>query len=1161
MDSRKPTIIHLPFTRKIELLLIQDDQPMRPLEGLQDTLPFAADSQGGWICAAKASNNKWGYLNHQGEWIIPPKLDEAKTFADGIARFCENGLWGYINLQGEIIASPQFKNAAAFRKGYARVMDNGWGFINHRGEKIIAPEYLNATDFCEGFASVEVKAMEWKIINTKGEFTCKKIFSVINTFSKNGLASATLSSAKEIKNNQIKIGFINTAGEWVIEPKFADAKAFGDSHYASASLDTHNYGLIDQQGNWLIEPKHERIYSFNEYDLAFFEDRGYDIKHGFIDAQGKVLIEGGYDLKAHMPCGIARENCSYINSKGEKLPVKGIQYGIDFDNELQAAIVNLEAESSMGRWAMLQTNGDVRKVSDQILEPLVTDIGWVDLQVSSSAVPFLNKANGISWLNGKADEIYSALIHNGVIELKNAQGDVIWTCHDMPEAKTPAVFFNASSADFFRGISNTHSIKDYASNLLKNSESRLQKFINKEELSFEMLNQEEDCDFDYSFPDFFDYEEDELEDEGLNHEILQSYVICEHQKILHLYQNEFHSGVYNFLWTSQLEQVKQLRAQLTEKLTQIWGQADPDPEFISYWGNEARQNNIYCEDLIGWRVPLQQPLSDQATLPDENYQWLILLTACGTGDGDQWLTCWLMTAPSADAIHIAKSLRNNASRKNKTNTKIVHRIVSPDVEIPLIPDSYNGWFDIALQHPMNIGEIPEEWIDDKMVDAAIGANIDALTYTPAKWQTRERLTKLIAQDLQIAVQIPPQSMTEEGLDQARSLYENEPEWNSRDSRHCQLPAKWDQDSFYEIWGCLLNKDMARKGIIGGACLGDLPVWLRTDEIETLAVQVDINNLRHLDKRKITPEFVAQVTGQELGHFLENLPFGLLTPALCLDAINNHQASLEDIPSMVRTTEVCIAALKNNFEDFIYVPNQYRIKVIDELIQQFSAEVTKTEGILITYLYDQRAWAKLWVQDYQGAIDDINFSIDTYHDKADAHYILASAYFKLGKTTDACREAAKVLALDPNYKTPWTNEKTHWVHQLIQQESSVADYAKKLQENPAELQNISREDITEELVKIALAAEPATIQYVPKRFMNSDRYLLALKQKHKEFRQIPTRFLTEEMCIEYINNYGWNLDKIPGEFKTLNVCLVAVKYSAHIIRLVPEELRAEVAAAI
>lgn len=1156
MLSDKPRLIHLPFTTKMKLLLIKEDRAIYPKEGLQRVLPFEADANGGWICAAKATNDKWGYLNGDGEWVIPPILDDAKTFSDGIARFCENNLWGFINLRGEKITPAIYPNATAFRQGYARVLENGWGFINNQGEKIIPTEFHNATDFCGGIASVEVQSMQWRIINTQGEFTCKKTFSVIDRFSKNGLAGASLSSAKEIRNKQIKIGFINAQGDWVIEPKFRDIKAFGDMHLTSASLDEKTYGLINEEGSWVVEPCYDRLYPFNEYGLAFFEDRGYNTKHGFVDAQGTVVMQGGYDLKSPMPCGIARENCRYINAKGEKLPTAGIQYGIDFDGNLQAAIVNMKSESPMGNWGLLQASGDVYKIGDNILEPLVTNIGWVDLQFSSDAVPFLTNDNKISWLNGKAEEVYSAHICDTTIELKNAQGKAIWSSDDISDIKIPDVFFNISENKFLFNIPNIYGIKDFAEKLLKNSEARLHSFVEGEELKLDRINQECNRSFDYNLQELFDCEEEDLENEELSYDILQSYLICEHQKVLHVYQNEFHAGTYNFFWDAQIEQAKELKSALVEVLTQTYGEPDPDPEFFSYWGNEDGML-----DMQAWCIDLKTLLLEEFILPDTNKQWLILYTYQDSGDGDQWLTSWLMTAPSADAAYIAKALRNKKPlTQAKSASKSSHKTIAPSVEIPDVPVDYNGWLEIAVQHKMNIGEIPEKWIDDKMVDSAIAADTKALAYTPVKWQTAERLAKLITQDLKVALHIPPQCMTEEGLDLARSLYEHEREWNSHDSRCCELPAEWNQDSFYQLWGCLLNAEMAHKGIIGGAALNKLPVWLKTDEIEMLAVRIDIHNLRYMKKEKITPELIASLSSVGHGEILDCIPFQLLTPELCLDSINNQGLSLEDVPTLSRTQEVCVAAMRNNLDNFIYVPDKYRIEVIDQLIALSSGEVVDSEETPVNCLYVQRAWAKLWAGDYSGAIADVQLSINERPDEAHAHYILASAYHKLGKIKDACREAKIVLSQEPHYTPAWSHEKTTWLHQLSQENNSSPDHAEQLRKYPSTLKEIPRDELTEELIDIALSANSEAIKFVPKRFMNSQRYLIALQQHHKTLWQIPKKFLTEAICIQYVSSNGWRLTSIPKEFKTFSVCLAAVRESSYVIKYTPETIKADVAAA-
>lgn len=1159
LKTNKPIVIHLPFSSKMELLLIQGEKAISPVGGLQKILPFEADGIGGWICAAKAGSDKWGYLNDLGEWVVPPTLDDAKTFSEGIARFCENNLWGFINLRGEKITPAIYPNATAFRHGFARVQENGlWGVVNDRGEKAIAAQFHNSTNFCKGFASVEIKPNEWKIINDRGEFACEQSFGVIKQFSENGLAAASLSEAQDIRNKQIKFGYINTQGQWVIAPKFCDANAFGESHLASAAVEKDCYGLIDENGNWVVEPKHKDIYPFNEYGLAFFADNGWSIKHGFLDAEGKIIMAGGYHLKSPMPCGIARENSTYYNAHGEKLS-SDIQYGIDFDEELQAAIVNIKSETPMGSWGFLQANGEVYRIGGNILEPLVNGIGWVDLQFSSSAVPFLNKNNGVSWLNGRAEEVYSAAIHQGIIELTDAQGKLLWKSSNVVNPKTPDAFFNITVSHFFENIKQVDDLQNLSQKMLADSEMRLHSFVKNEKLIFEKGDQEEGRDYDYSFEELFCYDDEEdLEGEVLSHEVVQSYLICERQKVLHLYQNEFHTGTYDFLWDSQLVQVKSLQSELVEKLTRFFGEPDPDPEFIAYWGEEQakHQNQVHWDDVFAWRIPLQNPISDQSLLPDGNYQWLILYVSPGWGDGDQWQNTWLMSAPSVDAIYVAKAIRNKKllDTQQKNGKTISHKIVAPEVDAPELPVDYQSWLEIAKQHHMNISEIPEKWIDDKMVDAAISANIKALTHTPAKWQTAARLKKLIEQNLGTALAIPPQCMTEEGLELARSLYEHTSEWNSHDSRCCELPSRWDQDSFYQVWGCLLDASMARKGIVGGASLNNLAVWLRTDEIEMLAVCRDTDNLRYIDKKKITPELLTQI-GLETDELIDSLPFELLTPALCLNAILTHSVSLRDVPAILRVPDICVAALKNNFPDFIYVPDRYRIQVVDELIRDFAVEVD-ADDTYIAYLYCQRAWAKLWAQDYQGAIDDVTRSLDKCPDEADAYYIRACAYLKLGKFTEAYREAEKVLSLDSNYKTPWANENTHWLVQIAQQKSGDSAI---LQKNPVELESIAREHITEEIIQIALAADPQAIQYVPKRFMNSERYLLALKQGHKKFRQIPTRFLNEEICIEYVRESGRNLGELPNEFKTFAVCLAAVKSSSYAIKLVPEVLREKVKA--
>ena len=77
---------------------------------------------------------KNGYINSQGEMVIPPRFEWAGFFAaNGLAPVQENGKWGYINTKGEMMIPPRFEDTLGFEDTYglASVKENGkWGYIN-----------------------------------------------------------------------------------------------------------------------------------------------------------------------------------------------------------------------------------------------------------------------------------------------------------------------------------------------------------------------------------------------------------------------------------------------------------------------------------------------------------------------------------------------------------------------------------------------------------------------------------------------------------------------------------------------------------------------------------------------------------------------------------------------------------------------------------------------------------------------------------------------------------------------------------------------------------------------------------------------------------------------------------------------------------------------
>lgn len=127
-------------------------------------------------------NDRMGFVNQQGDWVIEPQYDKARAFRNGLAPVYVGKNWGYINAKGEMVIKPQYPDAEIFsRDGLAPVkVGKEWGFVDASGELTIPAQYaisvalvgfLTGGDekgFINGLARVKHKG-KWGFINTKGQ--------------------------------------------------------------------------------------------------------------------------------------------------------------------------------------------------------------------------------------------------------------------------------------------------------------------------------------------------------------------------------------------------------------------------------------------------------------------------------------------------------------------------------------------------------------------------------------------------------------------------------------------------------------------------------------------------------------------------------------------------------------------------------------------------------------------------------------------------------------------------------------------------------------------------------------------------------------------------------------------------------------------------------
>ncbi len=232
--------------------------------------------------AAVRVDKKWGYMDTNGKVIIELKYDNASAFDNGYAlvkkgksffvinkngeetKIEDSGVYevkhfteglapfykkdkkhGFINTDGKVVIPAQFSGVGYFEGGlaWAKNKDKKVGYIDTSGEWIIRPNFLAAKDFdpVSGLARIKDES-GWAYVNKAGDI--KNIDTETFGDFNDGLALGK-------KNG--KVGFFNSTGEWVIEPKFEAGRGFKNG-YAAAKMNGQ-WGFINKAGEWVIEPK------------------------------------------------------------------------------------------------------------------------------------------------------------------------------------------------------------------------------------------------------------------------------------------------------------------------------------------------------------------------------------------------------------------------------------------------------------------------------------------------------------------------------------------------------------------------------------------------------------------------------------------------------------------------------------------------------------------------------------------------------------------------------------------------------------------------------------------------------------------------------------------------------------------------------------------
>lgn len=107
---------------------------------------------------AVKKDKKWGYMDAEGNLLIPYTYEDCDHFEGNYARVKLNGKWGIIDKKGKIVIEPQYENIEPGNRGnFIYYKDKNFGIIDKNGNIVTQPIYNPITPLYNGIAIGKIK--------------------------------------------------------------------------------------------------------------------------------------------------------------------------------------------------------------------------------------------------------------------------------------------------------------------------------------------------------------------------------------------------------------------------------------------------------------------------------------------------------------------------------------------------------------------------------------------------------------------------------------------------------------------------------------------------------------------------------------------------------------------------------------------------------------------------------------------------------------------------------------------------------------------------------------------------------------------------------------------------------------------------------------------
>ena len=252
-------------------------------------------------------NDKYGFIDEQGNIAIPCEWKYADDFHDGLAYVANaEGDHGYIDKSGKEVVPCRWEKITSFNKGLAKVKRYGnWGLIDKNGNEIISCEWNKIISYNDQSVEVEDENGTVFTIDNSGN---------ILPHVKDGVDLYPL-------KRDGKYGYINKTGETVIPHTWNEAEYFknGLAVVGDGDFWASRYGLIDETGSIIIPCKWKALEPITKRLVRVMDDDGY---YGLIDMEGNIIVPCDWKYIESFSDGLAKVMDSwdlfgYVNKNGK----------------------------------------------------------------------------------------------------------------------------------------------------------------------------------------------------------------------------------------------------------------------------------------------------------------------------------------------------------------------------------------------------------------------------------------------------------------------------------------------------------------------------------------------------------------------------------------------------------------------------------------------------------------------------------------------------------------------------------------------------------------------------------------------------------------------------------------------------------------------------